>query len=136
LKLTVIERLALMNTLPQEGDYITLKLVRKLRESLSFSEKEIAEINFQNYWRCPKCRKEALSAEIVKCEDCDTYMELAGKVHWDEAKAAKVIKDVHMGEKMLNLCTSTLKKLSDEQKLTEQYMSLYEKFVKAEEEKD
>jgi len=48
----------------------------------------------------------------------------------------KVIKDVHMGDTMLALCKTTLKKLSDEQKLTEQHMSLYSKFVEAEEEKE
>jgi len=132
-KLTVIERIVLQNILPQEGDFITLKLIRKLREALSFSEKEIAEIDFKNYWQCSKCQKEELSAEAVKCGDCDVYMQPAGKVNWNDEKAKKVVKDVFMGDKMLALCSSTLKKLSDEQKLTEQHMSLFEKFTKAEE---
>jgi len=134
LKLEILERLVLMSILPREGDFITLKLVRKLREALSFSEKEIAEIDFKNHWKCPKCEKVELSAGVVKCPDCDIYMVSAGQVTWDEVKAKKVIKDVHMGDSMLALCKSTLKRLSDESKLTEQHMSLYEKFVKAEEE--
>lgn len=136
MKLEVVERLILQSLLPKEGDYITLKLVRKLREALAFSEKEVAQIDFKNHWRCPKCEKVELSAEAIKCEDCDIYMTPAGSVTWDEVKAATVVKEIHMGDKMRGLCESTLKKLSDEQKLTEQNMSLFEKFVRAEEETD
>ena len=129
MRLEVFERLVLMNILPQEGDFITLKLVRKLREALAFNEKEIAEINFRNHWNCPKCSKVEISREMPKCPDCDIYMVLGGQVTWDDDKAKKVLKDVFMGNKMLSLCESTLKKLSDEQKLTDQHMSLYSKFV-------
>jgi hypothetical protein len=132
MKLTVFERLTLQNILPREGDFITLKLVRKLREALAFSEKEIAEINFRNHWKCPECQRVELSAEVIKCPDCGIYMILAGQVTWDEDKA--IIKDVHMGDTMLALCKTTIKKLSDEQKLKEEQMSLYQKFVEAEEE--
>jgi len=135
MKLTVYERIVLQNILPAQGDFITLKLVRKLKEALAFSEKEIAEIDFRNHWKCPKCEKVELAAEIVKCPDCDIYMIPAGQVTWDEVKAKKVIKDVHTGDTMLALCKTTLKKLSDEQQLTEQHFSLYSKFVEAEEEK-
>jgi predicted nucleic-acid-binding Zn-ribbon protein len=129
LKLTVFERLILNNILPKEGDFITLKLVRKLREALAFGEKEIAEIDFKNEWKCPKCQRTELANEMPKCPDCGVYMQLGGQIHWDDEKAKKVIKDVYMGNKMLALCESTLKKLSDESKLTEQHMSLFEKFV-------
>lgn len=132
MKLTVFERLVLQSILPQEGDFITLKLVRKLRETLAFDEREIKEIDFKTNWRCPKCQKVELSAEVIKCQDCGIYMQSAGAVTWDEEKAITVVKDVHMGDKMLALCSSTLRKLSDEKKLTEQNMSLYEKFVTAE----
>lgn len=133
MKLEVYERLVLMSILPQAGDFVTLKLVRKLREALSFNEKEIAEISFQNHWRCPKCQKVELSAQAIKCQECGVYMVLAGSVSWDEEKAIGVVKDVHMGRSMHELCASTLKKLSDESKLTEQHMSLYELFVEADE---
>jgi len=134
MKLGVYERLILQNILPQEGDFITLKLVRKLRESLAFSEKEIAEIDFKNHWKCPKCNKVELSANVIKCQDCGIYMIPAGQVTWDEEKAINVVKDVHMGKAMLNLCETALQKLSDEKKLTEQHMSLFEKFVASGEE--
>ena len=129
MKLTVLERIMLQEILPKEGDFITLKLVRKLREALAFSEKEIAEIAFRTHWKCPQCQKIELSDAEIKCPDCDVYMRPAGEVTWDNDKAKKVVKDVFMGNKMLALCESTLKKLSDEKKLTDQHMSLYAKFV-------
>lgn len=129
MKLTVYERLSLQSILPQEGDFITLKLVRKLREALAFSEKEIAEINFRNHWHCPSCNETILSAKMPKCGKCSVYMIPGGKVSWDEDKAKSVVKDVFMGNKMQALCEETLKKLSEAKKLTEDTMSLYAKFV-------
>jgi len=128
-KLTVLERILLQETLPKEGDFITLKLVRKLREALAFSEKEIKEVEFKTHWKCPSCQKIELSTEVAKCEACDIYMKPTGEVTWDNNKAQRVVKDVFMGSKMVALCETTLKKLSDESKLTEQHMSLYSKMV-------
>lgn len=136
MKLTVFERIQLQNLLPDQGDFVTLKLIRKLREALSFSEKEIADIDFKNRWQCQACNTSELTTQTPKCPSCGAYMQPAGSVHWDEGKALKVLKDVHMGRTMRDLCRATLKKLSDEEKLTEQAMSLYEKFVEAEDEED
>ena len=46
MNLNVLERLLLLNHLPKEGDITTIKLVRKLRESLSFSEDEHKKLKF------------------------------------------------------------------------------------------
>ena len=129
MKLLVHERLLLLNILPQEGSFVTLKLLRKLRETLSFNEKEIAEINFKNHWRCPECKGVELSAQVIKCQTCGIPMLPAGQVTWDEEKALDIVKDIHMGRSMEELCAATLRQLSDSNKLTELHMSLYEKFV-------
>jgi len=136
MKMTVIERIQLQNLLPAQGDFITLKLIRKLRESLSFSEKEIAEISFKNHWKCDICSTKEIASQVPKCPKCGEYMMPAGMVNWDEAKAVKVIKDVHMGRTMRDLCRSVLQKLSDNKELTEQTMPLYEKFVEADDEEE
>ena len=136
MQLSVFERIQLQNLLPAEGDFVTLKLIRKLRETLSFSEKEINEIDFKNRWNCEKCKTSELATQTPKCPSCAVYMQPAGSVHWDEAKALKVIKDVHCGRAMRELCKATLQKIGDEKKLTEQTMSLYEKFVEVKDEED
>jgi hypothetical protein len=135
MELNVLERLALLEVLPKEGDFITLKLVRKLRESLSFSEVEIAQIDFNQNWRCPKCQNEQSSPSALKCE-CGNYMVAMGSMTWDAEKGEKVLKEIHIGEKMMSLCVDALKKLDNDKKLTESYFSLYEKVVTAEEAKE
>lgn len=137
MKLTVPERLILVNVLPAESDYTTLKLVRKLRESLSFTEEEHKQLNFRNRYECPVCKAEVYSATMPKCEDkgCGgfgQYMSKDNLVTWNGE--AHVVKDIHMGIKAKELIVSTLKKMSDEKKLNETYLDAYEKFVKAIEE--
>jgi len=46
LKLNTAQRLVLLDVLPKEGNYTTLKIVRKLKESLSFSEEEHKRLKF------------------------------------------------------------------------------------------
>lgn len=139
MKLTVPERLVLVNILPPEGDYTTLKLVRKLRESLSFSEEEHKQVNFRSRFDCPECKVEVYSATLPKCEnkDCkrfDQYMQKSNFLTWNED--ANIVKDVHMGNKAKELLKSTLQRMSDEKKLNETYLDAYERFVKAVEEED
>lgn len=45
MKLTVLERLKLLQVLPVEGNITKLRIVRRLREALSFSEREIQLIS-------------------------------------------------------------------------------------------
>ena len=47
MKLGVLDRLALLGALPKEGDFTTLKIVRQLREDLSFTEDEHKKFNFR-----------------------------------------------------------------------------------------
>ena len=101
-ELTVPERLTLLNILPKEGDFTTIKLMRKLRESLSFDEEELAAIKF---------------------------VQNGDQVTWNAEAASVILKQIQIGEKMTDIIHDTLKKLNDEKKLTEQHFSVYEKFV-------
>ena len=47
MKLSVLDRLVLLNALPKEGQVTTLKIVRKLQDDLSFSEEEHKALNFR-----------------------------------------------------------------------------------------
>lgn len=47
MKLSVMERIALLSLLPKEGNLITLKIIRDLQNSISFNEKEIKEIKLR-----------------------------------------------------------------------------------------
>ena len=100
MNLQVGERLVLLSILPQEGDFTTLKIVRDLRESLSFSEEEHKTYGF-------------------KQED--------NMVFWDKTKDTP--KDVHIGEKATDIIVNAFKKLNEQKKLRIEHMELYEKFV-------
>jgi len=101
MELSIKERLLLLNILPAESNFVTLKIVRKLQEDLSFSEDEIKEAQFKT---------------------------IEGKVNWNPN--ANVIKDVEFGEKANDLIIESLQKLDKQNKLTLDYFDLYEKFVK------
>jgi len=101
-ELTVLERLVLLNILPKEGDFTTIKLMRKLRESLSFDEDELGKIKF---------------------------VQEGDQTRWNEKEASAILKPIQIGEKMLDIIHDALKKLNSEKKLTNEHLSLYEKFV-------
>jgi len=99
--LNIKERLLLLNILPQENNFVTLKIVRKIQEELSFSEQELKEADIQTN---------------------------EGKVFWNQSK--NVEKEITIGEKATDIIIEALKKLDKENKLTMDFLELYEKFIK------
>lgn len=134
MKLLVPERIILQGILPKEGDFITLKLVRKLREALSFSEEEIKLLGFTYEFSCPKCKQVIFSPAPLNCGTCNVAMVVGGNIRWKQENDPS--KDVYMGSKAKELCVSALKELDQKKKLTEQFMELFEKFIPSESEED
>ena len=98
--LSTKERLVLSMIMEQQaGRFDTLKLLRKFREDLSFSEAEIKEIN-------------------LRTEDGTGF-------RWD--KEAK--KDVSIDDIVMDMIRKQFQKLDREEKLMEDHMDLYTKFV-------
>jgi hypothetical protein len=97
--LTVHNRVTLLNVLPEKGDFSTLKIVRKLREDLSFSEDEL---------------------KVLCLTQCDN--RITWKTDCDPEK------DVAIGEKATDIIICALKALDDKKELTQQHFDLYEKF--------
>lgn len=100
-ELSVLERLTLLQALPREGNLVTIKIVRKLREDLSLSEEEIVAYKV-----------------VVRDE---------GGVQWS-AEDAKT-KEVEIGPAALTTIQKALKKLNDKEALREEHIAVYEKFV-------
>jgi hypothetical protein len=103
MELTVKERLVLMNMLPKEANFTTLKIMRKFNEALSFNEAEHKALNFRTE---------------------------GDKLSWDFTMI--VTKDVEVGDFATELIRAHLKKLDKDNKLTEDHFSLFEKFVEGE----
>ncbi len=102
--LNVKQRLLLLNILPDEGTYDTLKIVRDQQNLLSFTEEELKRL---------KIRREG-----------DMYQ-------WDEAADEPV--DISMGEMASNMIKMALRRLDSEGQLKVEFLPLYEHFVEGEE---
>lgn len=100
MKLSVLERLMALGVLPKEGDYVTLNVIRKAQEMLSFTDEEIKKYGFK---------------------------QEQDKTQWDIT--AEQITDLRLGAKAISLIGEELEKLDKDKKLTPQHMTIYEKFV-------
>jgi len=102
MELNVKDRLLLLSILPKEGNITTLKIVRKLREDLSFSEEEH-------------------KAFEIKIEGNMTL--------WNQEKA--VSKNIDIGEKANDVIVEALNALSKNSKLREEHLPIWDLFVEA-----
>jgi len=107
MQLDTMERLKVLEILPKEGNFVNLKLIRKAREALSFSNEEILALNLKTI------------------QDGDQQ-----QTTWNP-EAGAVQKDIELGEVVTIMVVDALKKLNDEKKLTEAQFSLYEKFIES-----
>jgi hypothetical protein len=102
MQLTVRERLIILSILPKEGDFLTLKLLRKLQSDLSFNEEEHNLYKF-----------------VENKED--------NSITWDDK--VEQVKEIEIGNKTKDIIVNSLKKLNDQKKLNESHYDVYIKFV-------
>lgn len=140
-KLTMGERFILLNNLPDKGDLVTFKIIRKLRETLSPNEKEIQDYEFKGHFRCPhkefdekgkafQCEVEEDAVSPPKCSIHGNIMQASGRISWAE-KMWLVEKEIWFGAKANQIIVDTLKRISEQDKQinSDLIVSLYEKFV-------
>lgn len=100
MELSVWERFKLLQILPEKGDFVTLKIVRKLREDLSFSEEEQAAYQFK--------------------QDGERMM-------WNPE--ANQFKEFQFGPKATSIIVEALQAVDKRKMLDDAVMVLFEKFV-------
>lgn len=100
MELTILERLILSNLLPAQGNFVNLKLLRVVRENLSFTEEENKLLNFR---------------------------QEGDQMKWNDGVVAD--KEIEIGEVVTQIIVKELKKLNDEEGLQNEQLSVYEKFV-------
>lgn len=103
--LNTFDRLILLNILPKEGDITALRILRTLKEELSFSEDEHKELQFRTGEN--------------------------GLIEW--LQSADKPKDVGLGEKARDIVAAELRKLNDQKRLQDMHIPLYERFVEGKE---
>ena len=105
-KLGLFDRLVCLALLPAEGSYATLKIVKELQMELAPSEEE---------------------SEVAGVKD-DL---LTGGVAVDPEKGWDKVepKEIVFGDIARGIIVAALEKLNEQEKLTQQHFSLYEKFI-------
>lgn len=104
-KLDVLERLMLLSVLPREGSFTNLKLLRKVKEELSFSEAENKALQF---------------------------VQEGEQVRWKPNACAA--KEIFFGETIEAIIRKALTDLDKAEKITENHYSIYEMFMDGHEE--
>lgn len=99
--LTIMERFTLLSVLPEQGNLGTLRIVRKLREDLGFTEDELVE---------------------YKVEFGDN-----GRVEWGK-EYATVEKTIPMGAVARQTVVDVLTALNEKEEVGLQHLSLFDKF--------
>ncbi len=108
MNLSVKDRLMLINILPKEGDFKTLKSLRKVREALAFTDPEQESLKFVN-------------------KD--------GMITWDEQDKDKPMRrEIEITKSIDALIVEALEKLEKTKKLTDELFELYEMFMLDDEE--
>ena len=101
MSLSIKERFAILSILPVEGSYEDLKALREIKEHLAMTEEEKTEI------------------------DWNTFPN--GTAAWDDAKEKPLA--AVFEESKVNIIKKQLNGLNSKNKLTDQHMDIYEKFI-------
>ena len=142
-KLTLADRFAIMSILPAEGNFATLKIVRKLREQMSLTEAEIKEYNVIQILeehviaiKNAKPNAEVLSV-ATKIFGANNAQRMANgiqngtfgsnQITWEKEEKTT---EMEFGEFAENMIKEQLKKMNDAKKLREdKHFAIYEVFV-------
>ena len=106
MKLNISERFALLGVLPQQGNAITLRIVRELQNRLSFTEEELKHYNVQNHANPDGSARVTWTPELSEEET-----------------------DIPIGEAATGVIKEQLTKLNAQNQLHVTMLPLYDKFV-------
>jgi hypothetical protein len=138
IKLTIGERFGLFQLLPQEGDIITYKELRKLKETLNPTSKEDEEYGFKYGFRCPhtemqpdgkrfQCEFEEFAETAPLCPIHNQSCVMGNRLIW-KPEMAMAEKEIFFSKLAMKIITEALKKASEEKKVNDSNYSLFVKF--------
>ena len=97
--LSIHDRLVLLNTLPKEGDVLTIRVLKELKQVLGLTEEELQK------------------ADVVLNN---------GQVRWNPGKGFKA--DIPIGKVAKAIIREVLEKLNKDKKLTEDHLDIWDMF--------
>ena len=108
MELNIVERIALLNVLPNEGNIITLRILKDLRSALSFTEGELEKFKMKT----------------------TTFPDGRMSIVWDE-DFNKETSEIEIGKAAHGIVVQALTSLDRRQQLKTEAITIYEKFVEA-----
>ena len=108
MELNIAERFALLGVLPQQGNVITLRIIRELQSRLSLSEEELKHFNVANH----------------------SNPDGSARITWNPELSAEET-DIPIGEAATGVIKEQLTRLNAQNQLHATMLPLYEKFVEA-----
>lgn len=147
-KLNIGERFHLIALLPEQGNYVTFKTLRKLRETLAPNEAEASEYGFVDEYQCTNVdydeRGKGFQCEykltplktpssLPVCPIHEKACMPTGKLSWNPELADRE-KEIWFSPSAVKIVHETLERLNIEEQLSEKdgTLALFEKFVGAE----
>lgn len=115
-KLAMWERVGILNILPSEHNYATLRIVRDLQMKMAPSEAEIEEMGIREEDGEPDARGRPGPKRMV----------------WNDKGREE--RNLEVSDGAVRVITEALNKLNERNAITPATMSIYEKFVVAKEE--
>jgi hypothetical protein len=107
--LSISERIVLASSaLPPESDFVTLKLVRKIKDQIGFSDEELREFEISS---------DQTEGGITRFK-------------WNTSKERSI--EFEFGQKSVEVIKQSLDTLANKKKANEQHLDLWEKFNKEE----
>lgn len=106
MKLKIAERFALLGVLPQQGNVITLRIIRELQSRLSLTEEEIKHYDVQNH----------------------ANPDGSARINWNPELSEEET-DITIGEAATGVIKEQLTRLNAQNQLHVTMLPLYEKFI-------
>jgi len=141
MKLSVLERINLLNLLPAKGSYTNLKLLRVAREALSFTDEEHKVLNFRQEGEGDKTRTvwntqhlvDKKTGKLVQGDNEFVMKMVNANPEGYEMRPVLEDPDINLGEVVTQMIIKTLKDLEVKEQLDESmgHFTLFEKFVVA-----
>ena len=143
MKLSVIDRLKLLEVLPRVGTAPTMRIVAKLRKVLNFKEDEHLEFGMETKdpGHCETCGYEGFAAPDDSCPRSIPKGE-GGKPECPESKFIKTGQqniylnveaerdvDIDIDVESMGVIVTALNGLSERGEVAEQHIALFDKFI-------
>jgi len=126
--LTIFERGLIMKLLPTKGTFDNIVIINELRNSLGLSEDDHKNCDIKYQYVCSDCNSTFWDKMGAKCKKCKSAnITRTSKMQWNREKDKGV--EIPIGGIGKAIVAIELKSMDEAGEITEDYISVYRKFV-------